>query len=303
MSDEKAAESIRNDGIDILVDLAGHTGNNRILLFVRKPAPVQVTWIGYLATTGLSSIDYRIADMYTDPPGMTEHFFTEKLLQLPESFVCYLPDKDSPNFSKLPALTAGHITFGSFNNFARISHEVISVWSKILQTVPNSRLILKAFNFYDSTTRQNIIDMFTQRGISSERIVLLPWEKSPKHLESYNLVDIGLDTFPCNGGVTTCEAFWMGVPVITFAGTAYDSRVGISLLSNIGLPDLVAKTPDEYISIAVNLAKDLNRLQSLREKLRDMMSHSPLCDAKRFIDNLENAYRRIWENWCQSDQV
>jgi protein O-GlcNAc transferase len=161
-------------------------------------------------------------------------------------------------------------------------------------------LILKAFNVYNSTTRQNIMDMFTQKGIASGRIVLLSWEKSPKHLESYNLVDIGLDTFPCNGTVTTCEALWMGVPVITLAGTAYDSRVGISLLSNVGLPELVAKTTDEYISIAINLAKDLDSLQSLRERLRDMMLHSPLCDANRFIENLENAYRQIWEKWCMS---
>lgn len=300
ISDEKAAELIRKDSIDILIDLAGHTRNNRILLFARKPAPVQVSWIGYLATTGLSSIDYRIADNYTDPPGLTEQFYTEKLIRLPESLWCYMPDKDSPDVGQLPALRAGYITFGSFNNFIKVSPETISAWATILQAVPGSRLILKTFTLFDATTRQNIVDMFARRGISAERIVLMPWETTPKHLESYNLVDIGLDTSPFNGGVTTCEAMWMGVPVITLAGTAYHSRVGASILSNIGLPELVAGTYDEYIKIAVQQAGDIENLRALRERMREMMAHSPLTDSKRFIDNLENAYRQIWQKWCMS---
>jgi protein O-GlcNAc transferase len=300
ISDEKAAELIRNDSIDILIDLSGHTTNNRILLFARKPAPVQVSWIGYLATTGLSSIDYRISDIYTDPPGLTEQFYTEKLIRLPESLWCYMPDKDSPDVGQLPALRAGYITFGSFNNFIKVSPETVSAWATILQAVPGSRLILKTFTLFDATTRQNIVDMFAHRGISAERIVLLPWETTPKHLESYNLVDIGLDTFPFNGGVTTCEAMWMGVPVITLAGTAYHSRVGASILSNIGLPELVAGTYDEYIKIAVQQAGDIEYLRALRERMRKMMAHSPLTDSKRFIDNLENAYRQIWQKWCMS---
>jgi len=300
ISDENAAELIRKDGIDILIDLAGHTSNNRILLFARKPAPVQISWIGYLATTGLSTMDYKIVDSYTNPPGITEQFYTEKLLRLPESLWCYMPDKDSPEVAQLPALRAGYITFGSFNNFMKISYETVSVWSTILQSVPDSRLLLKTLFFYDTTICQNIVDMFAHRGIAAERIVLLPWETSPKHLESYNLIDIGLDTFPFNGGATTCEAMWMGVPVITLAGTAYHSRIGASLLSNIGLPELVAKTYAEYIKIAVQQAGDIENLRALRERMREMMAHSPLTDSKRFIDNLENAYRQIWQNWCLS---
>lgn len=300
ISDEKAAEFIRDDGIDILIDLAGHTTNNRILLFVRKPAPIQVSWLGYLATTGLSSMDYKIVDNYSDPPAMTEQFYTEKLIRLPESFLCYLPVKDGPEVGELPALKKGYITFGSFNNFVKVSPDVISSWSRILQAIPNSRLIMRTYNFCDRTTRQHAMGMFMQRGIAAERITLLPWEPSPKHLESYNLVDIGLDTFPFNGGATTCEAIWMGVPVVTHAGSAYHSRVGVSLLSNIGLKELIGKTYEEYIEIAVNLAHNIERLKALRESLRDMMLRSPLTDAKRFTVNLEKSYRRMWEEWCKS---
>jgi protein O-GlcNAc transferase len=302
LSDEKAAELIREDRIDILIDLAGHTGGvNRILLFARKPAPIQISWIGYLATTGLSTMDYRIADMYSDPIGMTEQFYTEKLIRLPESFLCYLPDRASPEVGPLRALSTGYITFGSFNNFVKVNRELIILWSRILKAVPTSRLVMKTDSFCDKTIRAYAVDRFRQRGIPAERIVLLSPDPSPKHLESYNLIDIGLDTFPFNGGATTCEAMWMGVPVITIAGTAYHSRVGVSLLSNGGLPDLVARTSEEYISIAVSLANDLKKLQILREHLRDMMRYSPLCDAKKFTLNLETCYRTIWGKWCHSE--
>jgi len=300
MSDQKVAELIRKDGIDVLVDLAGHTANNRILVFARKPAPIQISWIGYLATTGLSTIDYKITDNYTDPPGKTDQFYTEKLMRLPESFLCYLPNRDSPDVGPLPALSTGHITFGSFNNFRKVTSEVFGLWARILNEIPGSRLILKGTSFYDKTTCEYAINMFTQRGIAAERILLQPPDPSPRHLASYNLVDIGLDTFPFNGATTTCEAMWMGVPVITLAGTAYHSSVGVSLLSNVGLKDLIAKTHDEYIRLAVNLANDINKLKILRSSLRDKMAYSPLTDAKRFTFHLESRYREIWRTWCQS---
>jgi len=299
-SDEKAAEIIRNDTIDILIDLAGHTANSRILLFARKPAPLQVTWIGYPPTTGLSTIDYKIVDQYTDPPGITERFYSEKLIRLPESFVCYLPDRESPEVGLLPVLTNGHITFGSFNTFKKVTPQVLESWARILKSVPGSYLILKNEIFSEKSICRHITDMFMQRGIIENRITLHAEDPSPKHLESYNSVDIGLDTFPFNGLTTTCEAMWMGVPVISLAGNGYAARAGVSLLSNVGLTDLIAKTSDEYISTAVNLANDLKRLQFLREHLRDMMSHSPLCDAKRFTANLESCYHRMWETWCRS---
>ncbi len=299
MPDEKAAELIRKEGIDILVDLAGHTAHNRLLLFARKPAPVQASWIGYPATTGLSSIDYKIVDKYTDPPGLTEEFYTEKLIRLTDSFLCYLPERESPEVGPLPVLKSGHITFGSLNNFAKVSLEVIELWTKILKAIPGSRLLMKAKSLSDRSTRDYVMDLFVQRGIAAGRINLLSWEPSTKgHLDTYNRIDIGIDTFPYAGTTTTCEAAWMGVPVITLAGNTHASRVGASLLSNIGIPDLIAKTPDEYLAIAVNLADDTKRLQRLRGSLRDMMIHSPLTDAKRFIINLENSYWSIWEEWC-----
>jgi protein O-GlcNAc transferase len=300
ISDQAVAELIQKDGIDILVDLAGHTAGNRIFVFARKPSPIQTSWIGYLSTTGLSTMDYKIADNYTDPPGQTEQFYTEKLVRLPESFLCCLPAADSPDVGPLPALSRGHITFGSFNNFAKITPEVFTLWAKVLHELPNSHLILKGKSFHDKATCGYAINMFTQRGIAEERIALQSWDPPPKHLESYNQVDIGLDTFPFNGAATSCEAMWMGVPVVTLSGVAYHSRVGVSLLSNVGLSELVAKTPDEYVSLAVKLAGDLNKLKSLRGNLRDMMTCSPLCDAKTFTANLEMCYRRIWERWCES---
>jgi protein O-GlcNAc transferase len=300
MCDEDVTELIQKDEIDILVDLTGHTADNRILVFAQKPAPIQISWIGYLATTGLSTMDYKIVDNYTDPPGKTERFYTEKLLRLPESFLCYLPERDAPDVVELPALSAGHITFGSFNNFSKVTPEVFLLWAKILKELPDSCLILKGKSFRDKTTCQYAIDMFKRRDIAAQRIILQPPYPSPRHLESYNLVDIGLDTFPFNGAATTCEALWMGVPVITIAGTAYHSSVGISLLSNVGLKDLIAKTYDEYIRLAVNLSNDIERLKILRSGLRDKMAHSPLTDAERFTINLENSYREIWKTWCQS---
>jgi predicted O-linked N-acetylglucosamine transferase (SPINDLY family) len=298
MSDEKVAEVVREDAIDILVDLAGHTDSNRMLVFARKPSPVQVTWIGYPLTTGLATIDYKIVDAYTDPPGMTEQFYTEELARMPESFLCYLPDSESPEVGSLPTLASGHITFGSFNNFVKVSPKVIDLWTAIMRAIPDCSLMMKGKSFLDKASCHYAINMFTQEGIDPERIILQPFEQSPSYWESYNLVDIGLDTFPWNGITTTCDALWMGVPVITLAGSAYASRAGVSLLTNVGIPELVARTPEEYISIAVNLAADLTKLQSLREHLREMMRRSPLCDANKFTANLESCYHKMWETWC-----
>jgi protein O-GlcNAc transferase len=300
-SDRKTAENIRLDGIDILVDLAGHTSNNRLLLFARKPAPVQLSWIGYPATTGLSSMDYKIVDNYTDPPGMTERFYTEELIRMPESFLCYLPDSEVPAAGALPALESGHVTFGSFNNFAKVSLEVISLWSSILQNIPGSRMLIKAKSLSDRSTREYVTDMFVKNNIGINRFELMPHESSYNgHLNIYKRIDIGLDTFPYNGTTTTCEALWMGVPVITLAGNTHASRVGMSLITNIGLPELVATTTEEYLAISVNLANDLKRLQSLRQGLRDMMTRSPLTDAGRFTDNIESCYKSIWQRWCNA---
>jgi predicted O-linked N-acetylglucosamine transferase (SPINDLY family) len=299
MPDQQVADLIRTDCIDILVDLAGHTAHNRLLVFARKPAPVQATWIGYPATTGMSAMDYKIVDTYTDPPGMTERFYTEELLRMPESFLCYLPDAESPAVAPLPANSAGHITFGSFNNFAKVNPKVLTLWAEILRDIPASRLIIKANSLADKTTAKQVLDIFVKNGIITDRIELhgmIP--SSGMHLDLYNRVDIGLDTFPYNGTTTTCEALWMGVPVITLAGKTHASRVSASLLANTGLEDLIAETMDDYREKAVLLAQNLHRLENLREGMRGRMAQSPLTDARRFTTDLEKCYRDMWIKWC-----
>jgi predicted O-linked N-acetylglucosamine transferase (SPINDLY family) len=234
---------------------------------------------------------------------MTEQFHTEKLIRLPENFLCYLPDRDSPEINGIPALEAGCITFGSFNKFSKISSKTFSVWTAILDKIPNSHLIVKSVALSDLTTRNYAFNKFVEGGIDKNRIELYSWLPSVReHLMLYNRIDIGLDTFPYNGTTTTCEALWMGVPVITLAGKSHASRVGVSLLSNVGLPELIATTPDEYVAKAVDLAHDLEKLQSLRKSLRDVMSRSPLTDAKKFTHHLEEAYRKIWANWCMKNE-
>ena len=299
--DDQVAALIQRDEIDILVDLAGHTGNNRMLLFTLKPAPVQVTWIGYPATTGLASMDYKLVDNYTDPPGMSERFYTEKLIRMPECFLCYLPEKESPSVGNLPAPSQRYLTFGSFNNFKKMSPEVFKVWADLLKTIPESRLVIKTNSFSDRTTCEYAINMFTNEGVSDRRVELLPWIPSlVNHLEVYNYIDIALDTFPYNGTTTTCEALWLGVPVITLAGNTHASRVGASLLSNIGVPELIAYTRDEYIDIASSLARDGSRLNLYRRDLRNIMKNSPLTDAVKFTANLERLFRQMWNAWCKS---
>jgi predicted O-linked N-acetylglucosamine transferase (SPINDLY family) len=301
MTDEQVAALIRSDGIDILIDLAGHTAQNRMLIFARKPAPVQVSWIGYPATTGLSAMDYKIVDGYTDPPGKTEQYYTEKLIRMPGSFLCYQPDKDSPAIETLPALTKGYITFGSFNNFAKVTPQVMDLWGDILKSVPGSRLVMKARSLADRPTRESVMERFIAKGVGGERVELLGWEPTTQsHLNTYNRIDIALDSFPYNGTTTTCEALWMGVPVVTLSGETHASCVGVSLLTNAGLPELIARTPEEYIALAVELANDVQRVESYRRELREKMTRSALCDAEGFTAQLEMHYRQIWETWCRS---
>jgi len=300
-SDGEVAGLIQKHRIDILIDLSGHTAGNRLLVFAQKPAPVQASWIGYPATTGLSSLDYKIVDTYTDPPGTTEHLYSERLLRLPETFLCFLPDKDSPDIGPLPVLTTGHITFGSFNNFSKISPDVFRGWHTILKKVPAARLIMKAKSLADETVREYVMSLFRDEGITDDRVELLSWTKSPQeHLDLYNRIDIALDTFPYNGTTTTCEALWMGVPVVTLQGDIHASRVGSSLLSNVGLPKLIAGNQEEYVDISVALAHDRERLKTFRKSLRDLMARSPLTDSKRFTATLEMHYREIWRQWCET---
>lgn len=301
ISNEELCQLIRQDKIDILVDLSGHTSRNRILVFAQKPAPVQVTHLGYPCTTGLRAIDYRIADAVTDRPGIAESDFVEELVRLPGTFLNYQPSSEAPEVGPLPAMEKGYITFGSFNSLIKVNKVVVRLWASILHAIPNSRLMLKGYAFSSQQTRDSFTDMFGQNGIGPERLVLVDWNSTVGgHLDLYNEIDIGLDPFPYNGTTTTCEALWMGVPVISLAGDKHVSRVGASLMGAVGLCDLVADSPEAYVAIAVGLATDTGRLNRLRTLLRDMMRQSALLDTPGYVKKLETAYRWMWQAWCSS---
>jgi len=301
MTDLDAANLIRGDKIDILVDLSGHTLNNRLLTFALKPAPVQVTWLGYPGTTGISSMDYRITDSFTDPVGTTDHCYTEKLLRLPDCFSCYSTIMQTPDVGDLPAITNGHITFGSFNNLAKTTPEVLALWADILNLIPGSRLALKYKGLDVDSTQTMVLEQFRAHGIDDNRLTLLGRDSSKKHhLAHYNMIDIALDTFPYCGTTTTCDALWMGVPVITLAGSTHAARVGVSQLSNIGMNSLIASDKPGYVAIAKSLAGDIDRLKQMRSSLRKIMQASPLMDAARLTSHLESAYQDIWKHWYKS---
>ena len=296
-SDQSAAERIRQDGIDILVDLAGHTGANRLLTFARGPAPVQVTWLGYPNTTGMTAMDYRISDALADPPGMTERYYAETLARMPDSLWCYRPDGNAPPVGPLPALENGHVTFGSLNNFAKVTPWTRALWAKLLAAVPESRLTIVGVPAGE--TRVRIAGEFASQGVDPRRVTMLPRVTRKEFFQCHHLVDIALDPYPFQGGTTTCETLWMGVPVVTLAGRKFSARAGVSLLTNAGLAELIASTPDEYIAIAATLAGDAPRLAGLRRGLRQRMVNSPLTDERRFTANLEALYRGMWQQWCR----
>ena len=306
LGDQEAADLIIRDSIDILVDLAGHTQGNRILLFRRKPAPLQVTYLGYPNTTGLFEMDYRITDNLADPPGISDDFCSEKIVRLDHGFLCYQPVKDAPEPSALPALSNGFVTFGSFNNLAKTTQKVIELWAKILLAVPNSRLIMKYKSLADNDTREEVLEIFRSAGIDNvyERIELLGFTPTlSEHLKMYNRIDLALDTFPYNGTTTTCEALWMGVPVITLAGENHSARVGVSILSQVNLFEAITGDREEYLKTAVDLAMDTNRLAKLRSGLRNIVSRSPLTDGALFLRSLEAAYQKMWERWCEKQKI
>lgn len=299
LNDAAAAERIRRDRIDILIDLGGHTANNRLGIFARKPAPVQATWCGYPNTTGLATMDYRITDARADPEGEAERWHTETLVRLPRTFLCYLPPEHAGPVTRLPARQTGTVTFGSFNSLPKATPEVVRLWARILQKVPNSRLLLKALQLRDAGVRTQVIERFVAAGVEKERIEPVSWSAVARdHLALYGRVDVALDPFPYNGTTTTCEALWMGVPVVTLRGDRHAGRVGTSLLTAVGLPELIADTPEAYVDLAVELARDLDRLASLRATLRERVRASALCDAAGFARDMETAYRAMWRRWC-----
>ncbi|MBJ6751684.1 O-linked N-acetylglucosamine transferase, SPINDLY family protein [Geomonas anaerohicana] len=295
MADHNAAALIAGDGIDILIDLAGHTAGSRLPVFCHRPAPIQVTWIGYPDTTGLKEMDYRITDALADPPGTDDRLHSEWLLRLPRTFCCYHPPAEAPELAPPPSSQNGHITFGSFNNLAKVTPEVIALWSRVLHAVKDSRLLLKAKPLADQGVRRRILDQFREQGVAAERIDLDQGQPGTReHLEQYQRVDIGLDTFPYNGTTTTCEALWMGVPVISFSGDRHCSRTGASLLTNCGLADLVTKSEAAFVDMARQVAHDRETLREFRAGARERMRRSPLLDAAGVTRELETALAELW---------
>lgn len=298
--DDHVCQRIVQDNIDILVDLDGHTGSNRLRVFGMRPAPIQVSYLGYPATTGVRAMDYRLSDNWADPPGKADGYFVEKIIRLPKGFLCFKPLDTDCRIGSLPMLDADEITFGSFNNLAKISAKVIAIWSKILHALPNSRLLLKYRHLQDSNTRDRYLKMFSANGINPGRLTLLGRSDTiEQHLSAYNAIDIALDTFPYNGTTTTCDALWMGVPVITLSGHEHAGRVGHSLLSRVGLEAFIAESPGTYVDLAVQWASRPAELASLRANLRNNFTRSVVCDPESLATDIEAAYRNMWSSWCK----
>ena len=296
MSDEQIAELVRKDKIDILIDLTLHMDRNHMMAFARKPAPVQVTWLGYPGTTGLTAIDYRLSDPILDP-GFDDAYYAEKTVRLPVSFWCYDPLTSGPEVNELPALSKGFITFGCLNNLSKVTDRTIQLWGGVLKQVANSRLRLLA---PEGSARQRAVSLLAASDVPESRVDFVAYMPRPKYLKDYHHIDIALDPFPCPGHTTTMDSLWMGVPVVNLPGSTAIARGGKSILTNVGLPELIADSEEHYVAIAANLAGDLPRLVGLRRDLRVRMEASALMDATRFARDFENALRQMWETWCLS---
>jgi len=294
-SEQALEQVIREDGIDILVELSGHTEGHQLGVLARRVAPVQVTYLGYPNTTGLAAVDYRITDARADPPGQADSIHVEKLVRLPHTFLCYSPPEGSNRVAPPPQRQNGYITFGSFNNFSKLSPTVTGLWAQVLAAVPASRLLIKTQGLQDPGVRTLFGSLVERAGIDRERLSIVnPTASHLEHMHAYAQMDISLDTFPYHGTTTTLDALWMGVPVVTLAGDRHASRVGVSILTSLGLTELIAHSPDEYVAIAVRLAGDPARLEELRQGLRERLAGSALTNGKAFTSDLEQAYQEIW---------
>lgn len=294
MEDAAVAALVRRERIDILVDLGGHTAGNRLLVFARRPAPVQVTWLGYPNTTGLSQIGYRITDAASDPAGESDARYSERLVRLPGPFLCYEPPVALPPAARLPADAEGPIVFGCFNNLAKVNPGTVRVWCEILRALPRSQLMLKSVGLADPATASGVRAWFANEGVAPERIVCDSERRAvAEHLQLYRRIDVALDPFPYNGTTTTCEALLMGVPVVTLAGRMHASRVGASLLEAVGRREWVAASERDLVARAVELANDRPALARIRAALREELLRSPLCDARGFTRRLEAAYEQM----------
>lgn len=302
MDDPTMAQRIKDDRIDVLIDLTGHTGGNRVQVLCYRCAPVQCTYLGYANTTGIPSVRHRFIDALTDPPG-AERLATEELVRLPGCFLVYNPPAHAPDVSPPPCTLApdAPVTFGSFNTHSKVSAGVYDAWAQILARVPGSRLLIKNLSLGDTSVRSRVLKEFESRGVDEARLDLRgETPGKAEHMGTYAQVDIALDTFPYNGTTTTMEALWMGVPVVTIAGNSHVSRVGVSLLTNAGLPELVAQDRSAYVDLAASLASRRDELARLRSELRPRLKSGPLCDAAGFTRRLEGVYRDLWRRWCDS---
>ena len=294
----RALESmIREEQIDILVDLRGHAADNRLRLFARKPAPVQMNMVGYFNTTGLSAMDYRLTDGHMDPLGQTEHLNCETLLRIEPSCWCYSPEPGAPTVTDPPVLANGYITFGSLNKVVKVSEYCAKLWARVLAAVPNSKLLVSVSGDGAVEVRRHL----SANGIAGERIEIVGKVRSAnEYLERYGKIDIALDTWPFNGITTTCEGLWMGVPCVSLTGGTSVSRAGKSILHAAGLGELATESPEAFVAMASELARDVDRLAQMRRSMRECLLASPVMDHRGFARNLEAAYRRMWRAWCGS---
>lgn len=299
--DDATAQMIRDDRIDVLVDLSGHTGYQRLAVFARKPAPVQATWLGYLGTTGLKAMDYRICDTYTDPAGLTEQYHTEKLARLPECQWCYRTSGTMPDPAPLPMLSSGHVTFGSFNNIAKLNDQVLVLWARLLREIPGARLLIAAMPG-SKVAEERIVDVFAHHGVSRKQLDFRARQPMLEYYRTCMEADLALDPFPYNGGTTSIDILRLGVPIITLAGTRSIGRGGVSLLSNLNLQNFIAGNADEYVDIACHWASRPTDLAALRAALPDRVVASPLMDEERFVANMEQLYREMWQTWCSAQK-
>jgi len=298
--DNFVSQIIEDARIDILIDLAGHTGGNRLSMFSSRTAPVQATWLGYAGTTGLTNIDYRIVDEVSDPTPDADKLATETLIRLPGSFLCYQPLADWLDLPFKQELSPDKIVFGTFNEAPKFSPSVVRLWCEILRRIPEAELVFKCRPFGEDKTREFMMDHFREHGVDESRVRMIGFiPSSSSHLGTYNEMDIALDPFPYNGTTTSCEALWMGVPFITREGDRHCARVGMSLLKSVGLDEWIAKSDEEYVEKAVFFAQNRDRLLGIKLNLRQQMKDSALCDSNAFSRHFCHALREMWVTWCR----
>jgi predicted O-linked N-acetylglucosamine transferase (SPINDLY family) len=295
LSDDDVARTIRQDQIDILVDLSMHTRGHRLQVFARKPAPIQVTYLAYAGGTGVAAMDYRLTDPHLDPDESNDRFYFEKSIRLTGTYWCYYPNASQVPVSDLPA-RQGFVTFGCLNKFSKLSPPALQVWAQLLGALPTARLILHA---RPGSHRDRLLGFFSQHHIDPARIEFVPSQDTADYFRTYCRIDIALDPFPYSGGTTTCDALWMGVPVVTLAGTAPHERASTSILTNAGFPQWIATTAEQYVQIAISLAGDVEALGAIRRSLREKMRNSPLMDGKAYARSIERAYRQMWQAACK----